>query len=450
MRDPETPPARRGRRVQRRFRRGLLAVPACVALMMLVGARPAAPQGAATDVETLKKTAPRVYIDCADCDLDYIRTEMTFVNYVRDRKEAQVHVLVTSLATGSGGREYTLTFLGARDFQGVNDVQKYFSNRTDTADELRQGLTKALKIGLMSYVARTPMAARLSVSWAAEESRAAVPDAWDSWVMAVSGNGFFSGEQSTSSRSLSLDLSANRVTPALKVRLSLSGSSYRDHFDYEGQSIDSLSESFSLKGLAVESLGEHWSAGVYLNALSSSYDNIRFSISPAPAIEYNVFPYSLSTRRQLRILYTLGWEAVRYREVTIYDKRSESLLRQSLAITLDVKERWGSVSTTLEGAHYFYDLGKYHLELTTNINLQLFKGVHLYAFGGGSRIHDQIFLPKGQASLEDVLLQRRQLETGYNFFFGVGLSYTFGSIYTNVVNPRFGGDGAVSASSYVD
>jgi len=440
MRDPVTPPARRG----------LLAVPACVALLMLVAARPAMPQGAATDVETLKKTAPRVYIDCADCDLDYIRTEMTFVNYVRDRKEAQVHVLVTSLATGSGGREYTLTFLGARDFQGVNDVQKYFSNRTDTADELRQGLTKALKIGLMSYVARTPMAARLAVSWAAEESRAAVPDAWDNWVMAVSGNGFFSGEQSTSSRSLSLDLSANRVTPALKVRLSLSGSSYRDHFDYEGQSIDSLSESFSFKGLAVKSLGEHWSAGVYLNALSSSYDNIRFSISPAPAIEYNVFPYSLSTRRQLRILYTLGWEAVRYREVTIYDKRSESLLRQSLAITLDVKERWGSVSTTLEGAHYFYDLGKYHLELTTNINLQLFKGVHLYAFGGGSRIHDQIFLPKGQASLEDVLLQRRQLETGYNFFFGVGLSYTFGSIYTNVVNPRFGGDGAGSASSYVD
>jgi hypothetical protein len=38
----------------------------------------------------------------------------------------------------------------------------------------------------------------------------------------------------------------------------------------------------------------------------------------------------------------------------------------------------------------------------------------------------------------EVLLRLRELATEYSFDFGVGLSYTFGSIYNNVVNPRFG------------
>jgi hypothetical protein len=45
------------------------------------------------------------------------------------------------------------------------------------------------------------------------------------------------------------------------------------------------------------------------------------------------------------------------------------------------------------------------------------------------------------ASLEDVLLMRKQLATSYEYYFSIGLSYTFGSIYSNVVNPRFGSGG---------
>jgi len=45
---------------------------------------------------------------------------------------------------------------------------------------------------------------------------------------------------------------------------------------------------------------------------------------------------------------------------------------------------------------------------------------------------------KGDASLEEILLRRRMMETTYSYFALVGVSFTFGSIYTNVVNPRFG------------
>ncbi|MFH1686770.1 MAG: hypothetical protein ABIE70_04525 [bacterium] len=45
---------------------------------------------------------------------------------------------------------------------------------------------------------------------------------------------------------------------------------------------------------------------------------------------------------------------------------------------------------------------------------------------------------KGEASDEDVLLRRHELATSYDYYMSVGISYTFGSIYNDVVNARFG------------
>ncbi|MGQ9672820.1 MAG: hypothetical protein ACUVV5_06770 [Candidatus Aminicenantales bacterium] len=406
--------------------------------------------GQEMDIEALKKTAPKVYIDCAMCDLDYIRTEITFVNYVRDRKEAQVHLLITTLRAGSGGREYTLSFIGQNEFEGINGTQKYFSSPTDTQDETRQGLVKALKIGLMSYVARTPIASRIAISYQEEEKPEAVRDKWNRWVFNFSASGYFNGEESYASNSFRLNFSASRVTPEMKIRFSLAGSHSFSRFEYESETIESTLEGFDFNSLAVVSLSEHWSVGGFIKASSSTYQNIRLSFSPSPAIEYNFFPYAQSTRRQLRCLYSLKFATVRYREETIYDKMSENLWGQSLSVTLDLKEKWGSISTTLAASHYFHDFSKYNLALYTALSLNLVKGLNFFAFGGGSRIHDQINLAKGGASLEEVLLQRKQLATNYNYFFSVGLSYTFGSIFTNVVNPRFGEGGSTGMFIQID
>jgi hypothetical protein len=59
-------------------------------------------------------------------------------------------------------------------------------------------------------------------------------------------------------------------------------------------------------------------------------------------------------------------------------------------------------------------------------------------FGGGYNwIRDQLYVPKGGGDQIDVLLRRRALLTGYEYFGHFGVSYTFGSIFNNVVNPRF-------------
>jgi hypothetical protein len=54
-------------------------------------------------------------------------------------------------------------------------------------------------------------------------------------------------------------------------------------------------------------------------------------------------------------------------------------------------------------------------------------------------LRDQLYLPRGNLSDEERLLRLRQLATSYNYFVQVGLSYSFGSIFNNIVNPRFGG-----------
>ncbi len=421
-----------------------------VSLVFLLAVLPSFPQEEKVDIEALKKTAPKVYIDCGICDIDYIRTEITFVNYVRDRKEAHIHILITTQTTGSGGREYTLSFMGQNEFAGTNDTQKYFSNQTDTEDEIRQGLVKALKIGLMSFVARTPISSRIAISYAEEEKPKAVEDKWNYWVFSISSGGSFSGQESYKYRSVRANFSANRVTPEMKIRLSLSGRNSWQSWKYDDETYESTSESYYFTGLAVKSLGEHWSAGAYLTMSSSTYENIGFAISPAPAIEYNFFPYSKSTRRQLRMLYRLSFNSVKYREETIYFKTYESLWSEALSITLALKEKWGSVSTTLQGSHYFHDFSKNRLSLYTTLNLNLFKGLSFFTFGGGSMIHDQLSISRAGLSFEDAILYRKQRETSYSYFFSIGLSYTFGSIFTNVVNPRFGseGYGGVSVTIY--
>jgi len=392
-----------------------------------------------TDIEILKQSAPKIYLDCDMCDLDFIRTEITFVNYVRDRKEAQIHVLVTTQSTGGGGTEYTLTFSGQKEFEGHDDVFKYVSHATDTSDEIRKGLAGILKIGLIAYAGKTPIADRLSISLTGQTKPTSVTDKWDSWVFSLNGSGYFNGEKSERSSSIYGSFSANRITPALKIRASVSANRSTDRFSLEDQTIVSTSKSQNLNSLVVKSINNHWSVGAGLAASSSTYSNIKLLISPAPAIEYDLFPYSESTRRQLRFLYKPGFNAYRYREETIYNKTSENLWGQTLMVTLELKEKWGFVSNSFEAFHYFNDLHKNHLQSYSEVSLRLFKGLSFTLYGSFSRIHDQLSLPNEGATLEEILLRRTQLATSYSYYASIGLSYTFGSIYSNVVNPRFGG-----------
>jgi len=422
---------------------GAAPLPALAMVLVLsLAAHSFAIQENQAGVEELKKTALKVYLDCDSCDLEYIKTEITFVNYVRDRLEAQVHILVTSQATGGGGVEYTLTFIGQNDLKGASDVQKSFSTKSDTDDDVRRGLVKTLKLGLMSFVGRTPISKRIAVDYAPPDKALPGRDRWNFWVFSLSGSGYFSGEESYNDHYLDFSISANRVTPGSKVRLGVSVDTSKTKYEIEDEIITGTKSSWAGSGLFVKSLGEHWSAGAYVEAESSLYRNIDLGMSVAPAVEYNFFPYSESTRRQLRALYKLALNPVKYREATVYGKMRETLLKEALSLTLDLREKWGTVSLSAAGSHYFHDLSKYRVDTFAYLSLRLYKGLSIYILGSQTWTHDQLSLVGRELTFEERLLRLRQLPTVSDYYFAFGFQFQFGSIFANVINPRFGSVGA--------
>ncbi len=382
--------------------------------------------------------APKVFLDCRRCDRDYILTEIPFVNYVRDRKDADVHVLVTTQRTGSGGQEYTMTFIGIKDYEGLNNTLKYSNNRDDTNDVVRKEMAHVLKAGLIPYVARTPILDQIKFDYLKRTKPVAVEDRWNYWVFYVSLRGQLSGQKVYNNSELSGNVSASRITPESKLRLGLSGEFRERIFKFDDETITSPSDEQKFSGLWVKALSDHWSLGGWFGTSSDTFSNTKFRSYLAPALEYNIFSYAESTRRQLRILYRVGLSYYKYREQTIYDKFQETLLSETLSITFEQKEPWGNVSARLEGSHYFHDFSKNKIVLSGNLSFRLFKGFSLNVNGRYSSIKDQLNLPKEDASIEDVLLRIKELATDYRYSLSLGFSYTFGSIYSTVVNPSFG------------
>ena len=72
------------------------------------------------------------------------------------------------------------------------------------------------------------------------------------------------------------------------------------------------------------------------------------------------------------------------------------------------------------------------------MSLRIARGLSLNFEGSVSRVRDQLSLPRRDASPEEVLLRLRELQSDYELSFDIGIRYSFGSIFNNIVNPRFG------------
>jgi len=371
--------------------------------------------------------------------MDYVRKEITFINYVRDKNDAQLYVLVTGMTTGSGGGEYSFYFIGQKEFTGKNDTLKINTLPTSTDDEIRKLGNQMLKLGLMPYVAKTPLAKNISINYESTEETNKVVDPWKSWIFNINGSGYFSGEASLKTKYLYSYLEASKVTEKLKLNISASYSYNKSIYKIDDTTtVTSLSNSKSFNVLYVKSLGEHWSLGGTAHITSSTYSNQKLRYMMSPAIEYDLYKYSESTRRQLRFLYEIGGEHVDYVDTTIYNKVRENLFVHQLTIAYKVVETWGDISASLYGDQYFHDLSKNSLGLSATFNIRIFKGLSLNLYGNAYLIHDQLSLAKAGATEQEILTQQRQLASQYSYYASIGLTYTFGSIYNNVVNPRFG------------
>jgi hypothetical protein len=287
-------------------------------------------------------------------------------------------------------------------------------------------------------VAKKPLSKYMNITFTEPLSQTVSTDIWNSWVFKGSLSGYLSGQKTYKYSYFSGNVSAARITEDWKINLNVRYYKNTSRYIIDDNTVESISDSKYITGLVVKSISDHWSVGGSSRIGSSSYSNEKIKYSLAPGIEYDLFPYSESTRRQLRLLYSAGINFVSYMDSTIYDKIKENLWIHSLSASYEVVQKWGSIDFTLEYNNYLHDWSKNNLSFNGYFDLRVAKGLSLNFGGGASIIHDQLNLVKQDLTYDEILLQRKEIATQYEYFVSFGLSYTFGSIYNNVVNPRFG------------
>jgi hypothetical protein len=291
----------------------------------------------------------------------------------------------------------------------------------------------------MRYIMKTPGNNLISIkSNLPESANENVQDKWKSWVFNLNLSGYGNGEKTYSSLQLYSNTSARMVTPKWKIKFG-ANSDYREakYVIDDTTTIRTYRRSYDFNHFTVKTLSKHWSAGYFYDLYNNSYGNINLGNSLTAGFEYDVFPYEKSSSKLITFRYKIGCDINQYIDTTIYDKMNETLLSHSLGMGMNYITKWGSTTTSIVYSNYLQDFTKNNLYVSTNVNVRLFKGLSFSGYLYLSMIHDQMALPKGSASLQDVLLQQHQLATQYSYYFNFGLTYTFGSIYNNVVNPRF-------------
>jgi len=389
------------------------------------------------NADSLRKDALNVFMEASD----YIRKEIPYVNYVRDIKDAGVYIISTTQHTGSGGHEYTYFLVGQHQFAGMRDTVSCVAPPDETMEGQRALQLKTLKMGLMRYVVKTPLAKYIQIGFTENISSSVSTDKWDSWVFKGGMNGNLSGQKSYKENYISGNLSASRITEDWKLNFNGRYNTNTSKYLIDNSTLTSSTKSSRFSTLLVKSISEHWSIGGSFRVANSIYSNHKLSINVLPGIEYDLFPYSESTRRQLRVLYSIGYKYDHYMDTTIYGKTRDNLWIHSLEATYEVIQKWGSVDFSVEYSNYLHDWSKNNLSMNGYFNIRIAKGLNFNIGGGASIIHDQLNLRKQDLSYDEILLQRKEIATQYEYFTHFGITYTFGSMYNNVVNPRFGNSG---------
>jgi len=406
---------------------------------------------AQTNKQSLQRL--KVFIDCSNtwCDQTFIKTEINIVDFLLDNQAADLHILITEQSTGSGGSQYQMIFFGQNQFKNQSDTLRFNTNPNATDFERRDVFIKYLKLGLAPFVAKTASATGVTINMKQEttgdekKKTEATKDPWDYWVFRVSANGNLNADEVYKSLRYSSRFSASRVTEDLKVNFGINGSKDKTTYEYETTTgtekftVDNNNYGFTHN--LIKSLNSHWSYGYEANINSSTFSNNRRMLFFRTGVEYDIFPYKDVNNKYFTISYTVDVRNNKYYDTTLYDKTRETLLGHSIEMNLSFNQKWGSMNIGASYHNYFHDWKYFNLGMNMFMSVRISGGLsfNVGAFGGLTR--DQIYLPKGGATEQEVLTRRRQLASGYNYYTSFGLSYRFGSKLSNFVNPRFEGGG---------
>jgi hypothetical protein len=382
-----------------------------------------------------------LFIDC-ECNKTVIKQEINYVNHALDPAGAQVNLFIVTNYLSNGGRIFNFNFKGQHELTGNQLSFKVPVSAVMTGREIDEHLTKRIKLGLAGFLAGTAYAALADVQVDLAEEKVAEAestqnDNWNNWIFEAFARFNTNKESQRGRTDLRLGFEADRTTPELRLR-------FQPNFFYRSQTatqsdgtvLTSLRKDAWANASAVMSISDHWSVGFFTSGTSSTFRNIDYAISVSPAIEYNFFNYNEVPFKEFTVAYQLGWTHNNYTEETVFFETDESLVRQELKVDLRLRQRWGNIFAGLSGGNFMHDFSKNRMSMSVQADVRLVKGLSFNVGGSYKLINDQISLPRGEASVEDILLGQSQLATNFETDLSLGLKYTFGSLYNNVVNTR--------------
>ena len=386
----------------------------------------------------------KIFLDCNICDNTYIRQNLGNVEFVRDQNLGDVHLFFVSQRNGSGGRSYEIDFIGKEELATINYKIEFSTDTNMTDDDVRKRILKNIKLGLVRFwIAKgitddvtidVPVPNTEEAETAAKEEE---KDPWNYWLFRVGARGFFNGQESNRRSNLNFNVSARRVTEKNKFSLRVGFGENKSVFTFDGEDIIAINNNKFLDVEDVISISDHWSAGAFGSLGSSTFSNRDAYWSFKPAIEYNFFKYEESAKKQLTLSYRNGVVYNKYIERSIFGQNEEHLWEHNILLGGSVRQEWGNINGEASFNQYLHDTTLNSLGFFLGANIRIFKGFNFDVSGNYRITRNQINLPAGDVSLEELLLQQQQLQSGYNYFVSLGFSYSFGSIYNTVVNPRF-------------
>jgi hypothetical protein len=392
----------------------------------------------------------KVFLDCKDapCDMNYIRTEITLVDFVLDRLAADVHLLITSVSTGNGSSRIQYIFFGQNTFKNDSDTLSSNLHPNATEVEKRAEILKRIKHGLFPFIAHSSFSDFIDIDMknnnsSTGETAGNLPtkDKWNYWVYTIATDGSFNADQVYKSTQYNGTFSAQRITEKLKASFMLFAGKNNDTYSYEDSGRITkyvvTNSNYLLSHTLVKSISNHWSLGYEASFSNNTFSNIKSRKYFRPAIEYAVFPYSEVNNKFFTINYGIDVRHNTYYDTTLYSKKAEMLWGQKAQAYLSLKQKWGSINSGLTYSSFFTNRHFNNLALSINVNVRITGGLSFYFYSRAALVRDQVYLVKGKASEQDILTKRRQLASDYNFYSGIGLNFRFGSILNNFVNPRF-------------
>jgi hypothetical protein len=377
----------------------------------------------------------KVFLDC-DCDENYLKQNTSFLKYVRDQDLADIEIFILDVYTPTGSRSFEINIDGNNIYHEISTSSKVVGYSNDTSSTLRDKLLNKVKLALVPFLDEGGYNIKIDVDSNLDDY-STKDDKWKNWVFELSGSYNNDKEETRKTNRYEIEFEIDKLTPEWRIGIDFSRSESNRNFFSNDNIYSSNRKTTSLRARVVRSVSNHFSLGAFVGGFQNTYENIDFQRYIMPAIEYSLFPYEDVLSREVTLAYRIGTGKRNYIEKTIYGYTKQIVYPHGLTLNVKFRKKWGNISSYLRGDQFLNDGTKKRLSLRSSLDIRVLEGLAVRFSSNINLIRDQYNLAASStSSIEDLLLQQRQIATDYKTSFSVGLSYTFGSIYNSVINTR--------------